>query len=318
MEPKSPQFSAYDFLGYLLPGLVLVGLLDCSWHYHAENAPMGWADITKRYSKLSWENAIPLAFLGYFSGHIVSFISSVIIEGHATRLHGNPSVFLVKHFRPRYFFSGDFKKNWFRVPAKFLLKIFVLFFIWPVGWIESFLGSSLGMSRLLNTQVKPIARMCLTAAEDQFLKALDVKNPRGKRPARKRLRLHWSEGLGQIGLHYALEMAPAHVYSLRNYVVLYGFLRAMTFILLVVTWVIAIHAISDGPAWKAMLYWAAGGLMVAPCYGAYLKFWTRYQNEAIMAFIAASAVAANKNQLETDLSTASELSANSAKAISQK
>lgn len=261
---------------------------------------MGWGEVTKRYSKLSWENAIPLAFLGYFLGHIVSFISSVVIEGHATRLHGYPSAFLVKHVRPRYFFSGDFSNGWFRVLIKFLMKVVVLFFMWPVGWIESFLARSLGLSRRLNTQVNPMARMCLTAAEDRLLNVLDVKNPRGKRPARDHVRLHWSEGFDKIGLHYALEMAPSHVYTLRNYVVLYGFLRAMTLILLVVTWVIVIHTIVTGPAWEAMLYWTAGGLVIAPCYGAYLKFWTRYQHEAIMAFIAASVMAANKGKPEIE------------------
>lgn len=300
MEPKSPQFSAYDFLGYLLPGLVLLGLLDCSWHYHSDHIPLDWEEITKHYSKLSWENAIPLAFLGYFFGHIVSFVSSVVVEGHATRLHGYPAAFLVKHNRTRYFFSGEFKKAWFRVSIKFLMKVVLLFFMWPVGWIESFLARSLGLSRRLNTQVNPMVRMCLTAAENRFLERLDVKNPRGKRPAREHAKLFWSEGLDKIGLHYALEMAPGHVFTLRNYVVLYGFLRAMTFILLVVTWVVAIHTVVSAPLWEAVLYWAAGGLLVAPCYGAYLKFWTRYQREALMAFIAASAMSPDTSRSKGD------------------
>lgn len=295
MEPKSPQFSAYDFLGYLLPGLVLLGLLDCTWHYHANHTPMSWGDITKRYSELSWNNAIPLAFVGYFFGHIVSFLSSVVIEGHATRLHGYPSAFLVKHVRPRYFFSGEFKKGPARVTSKVLMKVMVLMFISPVGWIESTLARGLGLSRRLNAQMNPMVRMCLTAAENRLLESLDVRNPRGQRPARRQDQLHWSEGLDKIGLHYALEMAPAHVFTLRNYVVLYGFLRAMTFILLVVTWVTAIHAGLTACFWRGALYWLVGGLIVAPCYGAYLKFWTRYQREALMAFIAASAKAAKKD-----------------------
>lgn len=289
MEPKSPQFSTYDFLGYLLPGLVLIGLVDCSWLYHASKTPLTWELMINRYATLSWDNAIPLALIGYFLGHMVSFASAIIIEDHATRMHGHPNCFLVRHMRIRYLYCGVFEAGqYLSVAGKKLLKLIILIFMLPVSWVEWMVTRFLRLSRKLNSPLNPMLRMCVKAAEDRLLDTLDVKTPRGKRPTRRNDDLHWGNGLEKLALHYALEMAPAHVYTLRNYVVLYGFLRAMTLILLVVIWMIAGHLWITGSFGAGVLVLVVGGLAICPCYGAYLKFWTRYHREALMAFLAAS------------------------------
>jgi hypothetical protein len=152
MEPKAPQFSAYDFLGYMLPGLVLIGLVDCSWLYHAKKTALTWEFMVGRYSELSWNNAIPLALFGYFFGHMVSFVSSVLLEGHATRMHGHPSSFLVRHVKPRYFFSGEFvKPRRLGVACVVLIKVVILVFMMPLSWWEIVFSRWLGLSRRLRT-----------------------------------------------------------------------------------------------------------------------------------------------------------------------
>lgn len=295
MEPKSPQFSAYDFLGYLLPGLVLIGLIDCSWLFHSQKTVLTWELMISRYATLSWDNAIPLALLGYFLGHMVSFASSILVEDHATRMHGHPACFLVRHVTIRYFFSGKFEKpRRLNVICKVALKGVVLLFVMPIWWVEYIFSSWLGLSRQLNAPINPMLRMCIKAAEDRLLTALDVKTPRGKRPTRRNDELHWGNGLEKLALHYALEMAPAHLFTLRNYVVLYGFLRAMTLILLVVLWMAAGHLFLKGCLLHGLIVLLLGGIAICPCYGAYLKFWTRYHREALMAFLAASVKGPNK------------------------
>lgn len=289
MEPKAPQFSAYDFLGYLLPGLVLIGLVDCSWLYHASKTALTWELMVSRYATLSWDNAIPLALFGYFLGHMVSFASSVLIEDHATRMHGHPASFLVRPVRIRYLYSGDYKKpRRLSVACKVVLKVVVLIFMLPVCWVEVVISRFLDLSRQFNATINPMLRMCVQAAEDRLLNALDVKTPGGNRPTRRKDELHWGSGLEKLALHYALEMAPAHLFTLRNYVVLYGFLRAMTLILLVVVWMIAGHLLRSGSFLAGFSVLLVGGIAICPCYGAYLKFWARYHREALMAFLAAS------------------------------
>ena len=100
----------------------------------------------------------------------------------------------------------------------------------------------------------------------------------------------------RLAIHYALETAPAHVFTLRNYVVLYGFLRSMTMILILMTWLLAAHVFHFLLISRICLCSAVcgflsvliiGGFFSSICYGSFLKFWTRYNREALMAVTAA-------------------------------
>ena len=296
MEPKSPQFSAYDFLGYLLPGLVLIALMDCSWLYHFKKAVLSWEFVVARYSKLSWENAIPLALFGYFFGHAVSFVSGMVVEEHARLMHGSPASFIVREAKPRYFHCEKWGKG-HRI-ATFtivLMRGIVMLFMLPLTWIELLFTRLVPVSRRFNFEITRLLKRCLVVAEDRLLMQMGVKTESGKPPGRSKDELHWGLGFERLALHYALEKAPAHLFTLRNYVVLYGFLRAMTFILLVVVWMIAVHLFVQLEIRSGVLVLIIGGVIISPSYGGFLKFWTRYHKEALMAFLASMAISAEQN-----------------------
>lgn len=63
----------------------------------------------------------------------------------------------------------------------------------------------------------------------------------------------------------------------------------MTFVLLVVAWMIAGHLFLIGQFKAGLLVMFFAGLVIAPSYGGFLKFWTRYHKEAMMAFLASMA-----------------------------
>lgn len=288
MEPKSPQFSAYDFLGYLLPGLVFMALADCTWLYHVKPCSFSLEFLVKRYSELSWNNAIPLALLGYFFGHMVSFCSSIIIEGHAKRMHGEPSTLGIRNYAFDYFHAGKWRAG---RRVEYVSLIFFRFVrgvvVFPIGWIECIFARMLSLSKRFNGRINSILLACLESAEQRLLERLGVD-------AKIRLsdgtaELQWGNGLERLGLHYALETASAHVTSLRNYVVLYGFLRSMTFILLISAWTVSVHLFLQNQWMNGFVILVSSGLLIAPCYCAFLKLWTRYHREALMAFLAATA-----------------------------
>lgn len=288
MEPKAPQFSAYDFLGYLLPGLVLTALMDCSWVYHSKKAAITWEFIVERYSALTWQNTIPLVLFGYFLGHLVSFVSSLVVEEHASLMHGRPESFIVREHKPAYFKCGKWEKGHRIVTiAVFLMRSITMFIMLPLTWIELLFTRLVPISRRFSFPITRLLKRCLIAAENRLLEDMGVRTATGQPPGRSRDEMHWGLGFERLALHYALETAPAHLFTLRNYVVLYGFLRAMTFILLVAAWMVAGHMLGTRKIWEVLMFLFLAGLVIAPCYGAFLKFWTRYHKEALMAFLAA-------------------------------
>lgn len=290
MEPKAPQFSAYDFLGYLLPGLVLIGLMDCSWVYHSKKSVITWDFVVERYSALTWQNTIPLALFGYFLGHLVSFVSSLVVEEHATLMHGRPESFIVRDNKPKYFNCGKWEKGHKLVTLTvFFMRAITMLIMLPMTWIELLFTRIVPLSRRYSFPITRLLKRCLIAAEDKLLEDMGVRTPSGKLPGRHKDEVHWGLGFERLALHYALETAPAHLFTLRNYVVLYGFLRAMTFILLVCSWMIAGHMLFKGMLWQGSLFLLLAGVVISPCYGAFLKFWTRYHKEALMAFLASMA-----------------------------
>ncbi len=290
MEPKAPQFSAYDFLGYLLPGLVLIAMMDCSWIYHSKKVVVTFEFIVERYSALTWQNTIPLALLGYFLGHLVSFVSSLVVEEHARLMHGRPESFIVRENKPAYFNCGKWGRG-HRVVicAVFVMRAITMLFMLPLTWIELLFTRLVPISRRYSFPITRLLKRCLIAAEDRLLEDMGVRTATGKPPGRHADEVHWGLGFERLALHYALETAPAHLFTLRNYVVLYGFLRAMTFILLLTSWMIAGHMLVQAMIWQSLLFLLLAGVAIAPCYGAFLKFWTRYHKEALMAFLAAMA-----------------------------
>jgi hypothetical protein len=283
MEAKTPQFSAYDILGYLVPGLSLILLIDCSIAFHSEEIALTYKSITSRYSTISWGTAIPLLLISYFLGHMVSFVSSMTIERHAKWRYGHPMEFLLSETNaslPDYFATSGRNSKWSKglrfITAVSILPIFI--FEYPLvitkviqNYIRS-LGPDLG--KAVRKAIKGLCDRCGVS--------LSVSK---EYPAEFEL----------LAINYALETAPSHVFTLRNYVVLYGFLRSMTFILVMSTWIITLHVgytfmryedgLSIGILYTILVF-IASGFLCAVSYGAFLKFWTRYNKEALMGITA--------------------------------
>lgn len=279
MEPKAPQFTPYDIIGYLVPGLAMLALVDITIVYHHNHSEVSIEWLIARYNSIKWQGAIPLILLGYYIGHLVSFLSASTLEKHAVWLHGHPMKFLLFSKVDNYFkMEKDIK--WYTFFFTFLIKILIFIFMIPCSWIELIFGKLLGLNR---NYFKPFDKMLCDAASSAFANLcirvkLDIAILEENHPS------HYD--IEKLSLHYALETAPAHIYSLRNYVAIYGFLRSMTFVCLVATWIVSYHLFII-VSWKyALLFQFGSGVIVFISYGAFLKFYIRYHSETIMAIIA--------------------------------
>jgi len=95
---KNP-FSLYDFLGYLFPGLLSLLAIryfiytPCDDYFSTESFPkiFQWNESIEK-----WELIAVFVIFSYVAGHIISYLSSVVVEYFATRTFGYPSAYLLK------------------------------------------------------------------------------------------------------------------------------------------------------------------------------------------------------------------------------
>lgn len=287
MTPKSPQLTPYDFLGYLVPGLAAIAIGDLSIAYHQYHDVLTSDWIVARYAKISWQGAIPLILLAYYIGHLVSFLSACSVERYAGWLYGQPSKFLMYGKGNGYFAVGG-GRPW----LSWLLRLVTGIFMLPCSWIELVFGKFAGLSGNYFRRFDPMLRDAAAGAYAHLHRRIGLKDEllREKHPSNYEFE--------RLGLHYALETAPAHIYTLRNYVVMYGFLRSMTFILLVSSWLMAYHVRSMYGLGYSLLSLFGSGIVIFISYAAFLKFWVRYHREAIMAIIAVFAKENSAQQVE--------------------
>lgn len=282
MEPKSPQFTPYDFLGYLVPGLALAAIVDLSIAFHVANLGLSYTSITLRYSSIPWTGAIPLILISYYLGHLVSFVSAMTIERHSKWRYGHPMRFLRAKSddpSPRYFDTGGGSPVFSKI-----LRGLTASAIAPISLFEC----PLFWCKIIGNYVRPLGpdlQDAVDSAMNRLSKDAGIKlNASQEYPAE----------FERIAIHYALETAPAHVYTLRNYVVIYGFLRSMTLMMVLAVWLFSFHATySSCHAGHGFLHsgcvflltFCVGGLICSISYGSFLKFWSRYNKEALMAVI---------------------------------
>lgn len=86
--------------------------------------------------------------------------------------------------------------------------------------------------------------------------------------------------------HYTVENAPNHFPKMQNYVAIYGFLRTITFILVLFFLALVIH-VGYFPLSVKTLVWLAFTVAITfSFYLAFVKFYRRFSLEVLMALAA--------------------------------
>ena len=124
MKIDQNPFSIYDFLGYLIPGIIFAfGVVFCI-QTNFYQKPFISLD------NLKIDQYIIILFLCYLVGHLLSYLSSISIEFFSIWSLGYPSRYLMGYPIPGFWLKLFNKNNKKRVVL--IAKLFICLYILPV------------------------------------------------------------------------------------------------------------------------------------------------------------------------------------------
>lgn len=256
---KNP-FSLYDFLGYLFPGLISLLVVRYFVYTPCENYfSIGSFPVIFQWNSSieKWELIVVFIILSYIVGHIVSYLSSVVVEYFATRMFGYPSAYLLKKNSPdehsrlcrKYF---DTAKRAVRI-IRILRMFFVIIKEGRVKWMV--IIAQRKSMRKENRTVLFIVRIVIAIVmlpvscsllslryyklwPQYIMKPLDDVLIDSINKAQKQLAVKLGmpeENVERTDFHrVVMHYVYLHIHQCQrktdNYVALYGFLRTMTLI----------------------------------------------------------------------------------------
>lgn len=271
MDIKQSPFSFYDFLGYLIPGSVFIyGIVIIYGHISTQSSGLEFI-----VGQLGFERAeiyIPFILTAYTAGHILSYLSSITIEKYAIWAHGYPSKYLL----------NIPVKGYLDVDSDKILRRFLRMAVWlimfPISAMDWILGKRMGMR---NLYAKPLDEFLITVIRNRIESLI---NRHAKAPDHSTQDAAIQAEFFRYGYHYAIENAPNHVPRMQNYVALFGFLRTLTLISLLLFWTMAFHAIFYTPDWHMGLGTvSSSGLLSFVLFMSFVKIYRRFSLEALMA-----------------------------------
>ena len=272
MDIKQNPFSLYDFLGYFVPGALLLFALYGSLQIAISNTQFLQV-LTTIFQPSKLEFYIPFVLASYLVGHALSFISSVTIEKYSVWRVGYPSGYLLGGSYPKYFHVASPKIT------RIIVRLFVGLFLFPISFVDITLGQLLKLNDLF---ARPLDNILLDKLPGMICKFLKQRISYNASP--KKIKDGSIEYFRLI-YHSNVEYAPAHLPKMQNYVALYGFCRTISLILLILFW-LTIFAIFRGyiPIQSSIISMVILGFLSYLFYLDFLKFYRRFSLEVLMAF----------------------------------
>lgn len=266
MPTKQNPFSLYDFLGYLIPGALLL-------YFFCLIIPEPLESLLSTQIKsiaITYQAALTL-IAAYMLGQLLGVASSFTLEKSYIRKHGYPSRKLLGH-KP----TGESR------PTK------KIEFFWDthISIAEKFSKLIVpDQSLSANTLEKPVIDIIENKIKDYF-----VKHHRAK-DTDEILKIEYFHHI----YHYCVESSPNHLSKIQNYVALYGLMRNTAYVCVISAWGIVINsgyffaiALSQSktPSFsieKSIAFFALIAIF-SIFYLGFSKFYKRYSTEVIMAF----------------------------------
>lgn len=260
-------FSIYDFLGYLIPGSLLLFFILFFQSVNSSNIDkISLSYILKPNYNFGAEGTTIFIILSYAVGHFLNFISSLLIERFSNWKYSYPSKYLlgftVEHsfWMPR----SEFMRNAWR--------LFVAFLILPVTICDYIFGDLLKFKFFYTRGLDPLLQEIV---RDKGLNLINMLHNKKETIAIADFDFH------RIFAHYTFENSKMHQGKLTNYVVLYGFLRSLTLITTILFWYTVFYFFNEE---LSLPWWITVGLCLISYvyFMAFMKFYRRYTLEALM------------------------------------
>ncbi|WP_233007592.1 hypothetical protein [Rheinheimera faecalis] len=263
-------FSFYDFLGYMIPGAVMLYLLTFIFGFDGLVVLFGLKQSAADSSVNQIMSYIPSVLTSYLLGHILAIGSSAIVEAYTNYANGYPSEFLFDADKKGYFSSKGGWRN--------LGRLVLWFVILPISALSLLLNGILRIRMFNQAKSLPdplratVFSKCLKVLEEEIgVKVGDMDISRGVDGDYLRLLYH-----------FAFENSERHAGKLQNYVALYGLTRNVSFVFVILFWgsVFAMFTGKMAVSWLLVMTFACLSFLF---YIGFVKFYRRYSLEAIMA-----------------------------------
>lgn len=289
---KQNPFSVYDFLGYLVPGALLIYIFLLVVNVKeainkaankqliinkASTFDEGILDaVSNHFNNVNLDNLLIFIIIAYSIGHLLSFASSISIEKYSNWKYGYPTLYILGNQNVSYF-SCPAKKYWKANLWKFVMLIFIL----PIFLLDLILGSLFGLHVFYAKKLDPELINYILRKVKLLLSKLDL-------PYRFDSDKFPEFDFHRIVTHYVFENSKQHQARMSNYVALYGFLRNLALIFNILTWYLLYRLI----LWNGLFYSESDiylliifSLVSYLSFMAFMKFYRRYTLEAFMLLV---------------------------------
>lgn len=247
-------------------------------YYHSGSDVISFIDAMAFSKRQSY---LPFILGSYVIGHLLSFISSIIIEKFSVWTIGYPSKYLLG-FSPKGYFSIN----------KFI-RVLVGILLLPISVTEVFFKCTLNYRA---TYTKPLDNFLIASIKVKMDSLIRDKSGLTDYPPNTHSR---TSDFFRFAYHYALENSPNHLPKIQNYVALFGFLRTMTLIAVLVFWSFVWHIFqSSMNACYIFTILVMLSLLNFTFYMAFVKFWRRFTLEVLMSIATSYEVTEKKDPVD--------------------
>jgi len=279
MSFNQNPFSVYDFLGYLIPGMLF-----CIGIYFIYQIPIS-AEVYDFNKFDNYQSSILLIIICYLLGHILSFLSTLTIEKYSVWTLGYPSTYLFKKNHLGFWRSiiDKYDSNHrigsiIRIVMRVIMKILISLIILPVTLMDVLCRH---LFRLYDQYARPFDNDLLCIVKTKIEKMLEKKYSNCNQECKN----NDKQDLFRLVYHYSIENAPNHVSKMQNYVALYGFIRTTTFIFVIFFWNLGINLIIQKMYIDIVLWIPLTIIVTFILYLDFNKFYRKFSMETYLAAI---------------------------------
>ena len=237
---------------------------------------------------MGWENTVVFIIVSYCVGHIIAYASSLTVEKMSIWLYGYPSAFIMGNpsffnkMRTGAYWKGfiplrnGFAAIWKRV-AEILWKLITSILMFPIAICCTVFGYIFQIEKLY---LKPVDSNLKKIIQDHTVKLVGLLGFEDK------VEVDFtksSSDFHRLIYNYEYEKQEAHRQKMDNYVAIYGFLRALTFIanflfIADVAYMICAKIPFKDLFWQLLLLMGLTYLL----FMSFMKFYRRFTMESFM------------------------------------
>ena len=307
---KNP-FSVYDFLGYVFPGSITLMIIIFIYFLHTHELLLSLYScnlfVESILRDFSWDDSLFFILSAYVLGHIVAYASSLAIEPYAVWRFGYPSKFMLREQpQKKYYSIKEGTKTWKKL-CIIVFKTIVAGAILPVYLCDCILGSLCCLNtyyvkslddKIGNSIVQKVKMLYEKLDLDSIYSDDDIKND--------------DIDYHRVVYHYVYEKHESHRTKMDNYVALYGFMRALTFITVLVFWisimVIVKNYNNDYLSLCQSFGWMLGITFLSFFFFmGFMKFYRRFTLESLMCLVTDPNLKCdNSDNFETSVNSSSQ------------